>query len=179
LAEPPLRDVLGSARDDAGHLVRVDGAAVFLTHDTSVAPMALRTMVEQNHVLHRTVVLLAWDLADTPASPADTSVEVDRLGDENDGVVAVDATFGYRERPDLLRVLARARERDPDRLGDLDPDTALFFVSVPIPMLTRHGGMARWRQRVFLLIDRLATDPVEQLSLPRDRTVVLGRELSL
>jgi len=178
-AEPPLSDVLGSTRDGAGHLVRVDGAAVFLTHDTSVAPMALRTMVEQNHVLHRTAVLLAWDLADTPASPADTSVEVDRLGDEHDGVVAVDATFGYRERPDLLRVLARARERDPDRLGDLEPDTALFFVSVPIPMLTRHGGMARWRQRVFLLIDRLATDPVEQLSLPRDRTVVLGRELSL
>ena len=92
---------------------------------------------------------------------------------------AVDATFGYRERPDLLRVLARARERDPVRLGDLDPDTAVFFVSVPIPMLTRHGGMARWRQRVFLLIDRLATDPVEQLRLPRDRTVVLGREPTL
>jgi len=177
--EPSLADVLGAAPDSAGAPVRVDGTAVFLTHDTSVAPLALSTMVEQNHVLHRTVVLLAWELADTPASPAGTSVTVDGLGDEYDGVVAVDATFGYREHPDLTAVLARARESEAARLGDLDPETVVFFVSVPIPMLTRRGGMARWRQRVFLLIDRLATDPVEQLRLPRDRTVVLGRELSL
>ncbi|GAB3788975.1 potassium transporter Kup [Nocardioides ungokensis] len=178
-AEPPLAEVLAPVREGAAVPVRVDGTAVFLTHDTSVAPLALRTMVEQNHVLHRTAVLLAWDLADTPASPADTSVELDPLDDRYDGVVAVRATFGYRERPDLRRVLAGARQRDPERLVDLDPDTVVFFVSVPIPMLSRRGGMARWRQRVFLLVDRLATDPVEQLRLPRDRTVVLGRELTL
>jgi KUP system potassium uptake protein len=39
--------------------------------------------------------------------------------------------------------------------------------------------MARWRQRVFVLMDRLSTDRVEQLSLPRDRTVVIGREFDL
>ena len=39
--------------------------------------------------------------------------------------------------------------------------------------------MATWRQRLFLVLDRLATDRVDQLSLPRARTIRLGREFDL
>jgi K+ transporter len=39
--------------------------------------------------------------------------------------------------------------------------------------------MARWRQRIFVLMDRMSTDRVEQVALPRDQTVVIGREFDL
>ena len=37
--------------------------------------------------------------------------------------------------------------------------------------------MARWRQRLFVLMAKLSTDRVDQLELPRDRTIVIGREI--
>jgi len=39
--------------------------------------------------------------------------------------------------------------------------------------------MAIWRQRLFLVVNRLATDRVDQLSLPRARTIRGGREFDL
>jgi KUP system potassium uptake protein len=39
--------------------------------------------------------------------------------------------------------------------------------------------MARWRQRLFVLMTRLTTDRVDQLELPRERTIVIGREFEL
>lgn len=53
------------------------------------------------------------------------------------------------------------------------------MVSDEIPRVSRGCGMAVWRQRLFLVLDRLSTDRVGQLELPRDRTIVIGRELTL
>jgi K+ transporter len=52
-----------------------------------------------------------------------------------------------------------------------------------LPALLRRTSpgarMSHWRQRLFLLIDRLSTDRVDQLDLPRDRSVTVGREFDL
>jgi KUP system potassium uptake protein len=157
---------------------RVPGCAVFLTHDAGSPPIALRTMLEQTHVLHERVVLLSWTIEDKPAAPPEqTRVRVDDLGHRCDGVVGVHATFGYREHPNVEGALDEAgRESE---LAGIDGDGAVYFVSVPIPQLSDGGGMARWRQRCFLLLDRLASDPVALLDLPRERTVVIGRDVGL
>ena len=52
-------------------------------------------------------------------------------------------------------------------------------MSDPIPQLNPGGGMGSWRQRLFMLIHRLSTDRIEQLELPRDRTISIGREFDL
>ena len=153
---------------------RVPGDVVFLTHDAEVAPLALRVLVHQVHAVPARVILLSWHVEDTPSARAhEAAVDVATYGDRDAGVLAVDVTLGYRDRLDVEHVLAEAD------LDDFDPDRAFYVVSDPIPRLTRGGGMARWRQRLFLVIDRLATDRVEQLALPRDRSVVVGRELEL
>jgi KUP system potassium uptake protein len=166
---------------DAGQPAhRVEGSAVFLTADSDLAPFALRTVLERTHVLHRAVLMLSWRVEDTPAAPARRiSVDVDEFSDRYDGVVAMDVTLGYRDRLDVVGILHEARDQEHDALEELDPDTAVYFVSEPIPRLTKHSGMARWRQRIFVLMDRMSTDRVEQLALPRDRTVVIGREFDL
>ena len=54
-------------------------------------------------------------------------------------------------------VLSRACKHEPTALADVDPNRAAYYLSDPIPRLSHLGGMARWRQRVFLLLDRLQT----------------------
>ncbi|MBV9831125.1 MAG: KUP/HAK/KT family potassium transporter, partial [Marmoricola sp.] len=159
---------------------RVEGSAVFLTQDKEVAPIALCTMVEFGYPLPEHVVLLSWHVEDTPGAPADTSsVSVESFDDRYRGVHGVEVTLGYRERLDVQHVLGEACKDAPEALTDVDPATTRYFVSDPIPRLNRDNGIALWRQRLFLLIDRLSTDRVEQLRLPRDRTIVIGRELDL
>jgi KUP system potassium uptake protein len=159
---------------------RLEGTAVFLTQRKDIAPIALCTVVEFGYPLTEQVLLMSWHVEDTPGAPADrTSVSVETFDGRFEGIRAVEVTLGYRERLDIQQVLKAACEAAPDDLGAIDAETARFFVSDPIPRLDPHNGIAMWRQRLFLLIDRLSTDRVDQLKLPRDRTIVIGRELDL
>ena len=68
-------------------LHRVPGTAVFLTIG-DVAPFALRTTIEAEQLLPEHVVLLSWQVEDTPQAPAhEAVVDVDRFGDRYEGVV--------------------------------------------------------------------------------------------
>jgi KUP system potassium uptake protein len=159
---------------------RLEGSAIFLTQRKDIAPIALCTVVEFGYPLPEHVLLLSWHVEDTPGAPADrASVSVETFDDRYEGIRAVEVTLGYGERLDVQHVLEAACKEAPDHLGSIDPETARFFVSDPIPRLDRGNGIAMWRQRLFLFIDRLSTDRVDQLSLPRERTIVIGRELDL
>jgi KUP system potassium uptake protein len=171
-------DVLDALHQD--DVRRVDGTAVFLTRDKEIAPIALRAIVELGHTLPQRVVLLSWHVEDKPSAEAhEAAVDVHTFGDRYEGIVGVDVALGYRERLDVGHVLGAACEREPRALEGVEPDRAVYFISQPIPRLARDGAMALWRQRIFLLLDRLATDRAEQLSLPRARTIVIGREFDL
>ena len=172
--------VLAEVVSGPADLHRIPGTAVFLTDDNRVAPFALRTTVEASRVLPEHVVLLSWRVADTPSASAhESAVEIDTFGEHYDGVIGVAVTLGYRDRLDAGHVLSEACRREPQRMEGVDPDRATYVVSEPIPQVSRDRDMAAWRQRLFLAVDRLATDRVEQLSLPRDRTIVIGREFEL
>jgi KUP system potassium uptake protein len=158
---------------------RVSGTGVFLTEDAAVAPIAVRTVLELGHVLPERALILSWRQSDTPtAQPHERRVRVGDFGQPYDGVVSVEVTLGYRERLDVVAVLKDAVDQD-DELAQVDPETAYYFLSVPHPQLNRSSPMARWRQRLFLLLDQLSTDRVAQLRLPRDRTITVARELDL
>ena len=178
--ETTPEDVIAEITSSEGNRERLEGSAVFLTQDRHIAPMALCTMVELGYPLPEHVVLLSWHVEDKPGSPADrANVTVDSFEDRYEGVRAVEVTLGYRERLDVTHVLEDAIADEPEALEHIDPATARYFVSEPIPLLNAGNGMAVWRQRLFRLIDRVSTDRVEHLRLPRDRTIVIGRELEL
>jgi KUP system potassium uptake protein len=173
-------DMLGEIVTSTDPEHRTPGSAVFLTRDSHVAPLALCAVVESGYTLAERVVLLSWHVADTPSAPAnDAAVTVDTFGDRYAGILAVTVTLGYRERLDVIHVLEEACAAEPDALSGVDPKTARFFLSEPIPQLNSDNGMAMWRQRLFLLIDRLSTDRIEHLDLPHDRTIVIGRDFEL
>jgi KUP system potassium uptake protein len=151
-----------------------------------VTPMALRTMIEQNHVLHDVVVLLSWRTSDSPTTATGTQVEIDDLtscaspeDSLGSGVVSVDATFGYSERIDPIRVLRDAQACGNDTLRRLDDGKDLYFVSLPVAQFDRDGSMQRWRQVLFLAIRRVVPDPVDLLELPRERTIIIGHVIGL
>jgi KUP system potassium uptake protein len=173
-------DELASAASDDSDLRRLDGHVVFLTHDAQVAPLALRALVDTTRLMPEHVVLLSWDVDDAPSAAADeASARVHELGGDDWDMVGVAVTLGYRERLDVEHILHEASEAEPGLLAELDPDTALFVVTQLQLGTSRDAPWAQWRQRLFLGMERLARDRADQLSLPRRRTIVIGRELEL
>lgn len=185
--EVPIADYLHDVSGRPGATPhRVPGAAIFLGRDAGVTPMALRAMIDQNHVLHDVVVLLSWRTADSPTAATGTRVEIDDLigsaaaeSSVVSGIVSLDLTFGYSERIDPITALREAGSHGNETLARLDQAKDLYFVSLPIAQFDRHGTMQRWRQLLFLAILRVVPDPVDLLALPRDRTIIIGHGIGL
>jgi KUP system potassium uptake protein len=177
--EIPIPDLLDRVLEADEPLHDVGGSAVYLTPDSAVAPMAFDTLVCRQRIVHDVDVVMAWRVLDTPSAPEHNQVDVEVLSEQRVNVVRIEAVLGYHDRPDVLQLLRQAREKAPDCLEALDVEKTIVFASLPVPVLTRRKTLRRWPQRLFVAMDRLATDPVEQLSLPRDRTVLFGVELEL
>jgi KUP system potassium uptake protein len=169
-----LQTLLADASDS---LYRVDGDAVFITRSPDVVPVALRTMVEANHALQNRVVLLSWSTADVPTTAgSDHRMTVEAFPQ---GIIQVIAKVGYRERPRMTTILAEAQEKSQEAFGDFSVASATFFVSTPVPRFNPKSRMFKWSQMVFLTLEHLAPDQLDIIDLPRNRTIVLGREIEL
>jgi KUP system potassium uptake protein len=175
--EMPLIDLASLLTSAKRTLHRVPGDAVFITRNPDIVPLALRTMVTQNHALQKRAILLSWSTVDVPSTVGSASrIIVEELPS---GIVRVIAKVGFREHPRMVEILTEAHRVDNGALEDFAASRATFFISTPVPRYNPSSRMFRWSQRLFLAIDRLAPDPLDVIELPRDRTIVLGREVAL
>jgi KUP system potassium uptake protein len=176
IAEGPLQAFVDKLSRHRG-LLRVPGTAVFLNRGTKTAPLALRANVEHNHVLHDHVVIVTIDTLPVPRVNDSERIEIDPLGQTNDGIIHVTARFGYMETPDIRRAL---RLLEPTKTeGFIGIDDATYFVSKI--ELTKGGApsMPAWRTNLFIATSRLSADAVGSFSLPRDRTLIMGSRIEV
>ncbi|WP_157887693.1 KUP/HAK/KT family potassium transporter [Frondihabitans sp. PAMC 28766] len=160
-----------------GTLFRVPGDAVFITRNPTIVPIALRTMVSTNHSLQKRAILLSYKTIDVPSTVG--SPHRITVTSYPDGIVQVVAKIGFREHPRMTALLTEASKVDDGCLDDFAASRATFFISTPVPRYNRGSKMFRWAQILFLALDRLAPDPLDVIELPRDRTIVIGREIPL
>jgi KUP system potassium uptake protein len=176
--EGPLTAFLDQVHADG--VPRVPGTAVFPHPSKETAPLALRANLQHNHVLHERVVLISGHTETVPHIPWAERLVIDSLGDETDGILHIDARFGFQDSTDFPEVLRRASARDDRELtADLDPDQASYFVSRITLRRTRRPGMRIWRKVLFIALAHNAASQVEFLHLPDDRTVVMGSHVDL
>ena len=175
--EMPLTELENLLTGTRGVPYRVPGDAVFIARNATIVPIAMISMVTQNSALHQRAILLSWSTADVPTTiGSHHRISVEKL---SSGVVQVIAKIGYREHPRMTELLTEAHAINKLALADFAASRATYFISTPIPRYNRASKMFRWSQVLFLAIDRLAPDPLDMIELPRDRTIVLGREIRL
>ncbi len=159
----------------ADEVQRVRGTAVFPHPNKETTPLALRANVAHNHVLHEHIVLITGRTANIPHIPWDRRITVDHLGAAHDGVLHVDAEFGFQDATDFPEVLRRVAGRYPETA--LDAEHASYFVSRIRPRRSGRPGLSRWRKRLFLALAQNAPSQTEFLGLPDDRTIVVSGEV--
>jgi KUP system potassium uptake protein len=175
--EGSLREFVGQLRQNEPPTIRVPGTAIFLNRGRTAAPLAMRANVENNHIRHEHVLIVAIETEPVPRVPADARLIVDDLGYSDDGIFHVTIRSGYMEHTDVPRAL---RMLDPGTTeGRLELDEASYFLSKIELQKGDRPTMAPWRKRLFIATSYITADAAEHFGLPRDRTVIIGSHIEV
>ena len=149
---------------------RVAGTAVFLVSDQGLTPNALLHNLKHNKVLHERNLFVTVRHHEVPWIAETERCEIEALGND---CWQVTLHFGFKNEPDVPTALERLRAS-----GCVveDMDTS-YFLSRDIVIPTFGGGMADWREKLFVGMHRNASAAADFLRLPTNRVVELGSKV--
>ena len=166
----PLASFLATCEEAAE--ARVSGTAVFLTTQTDLVPITLLRNLKHNKVLHRMVLLVRVITENIPRVAGADRIKTRALGC---GFWQIEAHFGFAQTPNIPRELGRAHIPGLK----LDPSQLSFFVGRANVKSTSRPGMARWRERLYSGLARVATRSTDFFRIPPDRVIELGAEVEI
>jgi KUP system potassium uptake protein len=153
--------------------VRVRGTAVFLTPSNDFMPPALLHNLRHNQVLHERNIVLTVETLPVPRAD-----EHERMAwtDVGAGFARLTLRFGYMEDPDVPLALKRWPIPGPP----LDPMRTTYFATrESISPAPGRGGMARWRDKLFVIMSRNATPATTYFGITGSRLVELGVQVEI
>jgi KUP system potassium uptake protein len=152
--------------------IRVPGTAIFLTNTPETAPSALLHNLKHNKVLHERVWILSVVTENTPRVPLSKRYEVAKLSEDFTRVIL---HFGYMESPRIPAALALLR-----RAGmKFDIMTTSFILGRRTIKPATNSEMPAWQDRLFITLARQAAPPTDFFSIPSDRVVELGAQVTV
>lgn len=152
---------------------RVEGTAVFLTAHIDFVPVALLHNLKHNRVLHERVLFLKLSIWDVPYVKDEERLTVKELGGN---VYVIRAVHGFKETPDISRVLALLEMQTGMKLELSDTS---FFLARDTVVPSNLPGMAIWRERLFAWMMQNAAKPSDFFRIPPNRVVELGTKIEI
>lgn len=151
---------------------RHTGTGVYLHRTRGVVPLALLANLRHNDSLHDTIVLVSAVTVDRPHVHAAKRA---RVTHHDLGFHQVELFYGFTDSTpvaaDLERLLIDGISFDP-------AFTTYFFGRERIEA-TERPGMWMWRDRLFVLLSRNASDPSRHFGIPPERSVDIGVYIDL
>jgi KUP system potassium uptake protein len=157
---------------DLSDIPRVPGAAVFFSSTRVGYPGSFLHNLKHNKVVHEQTVFMTVEFDDVPRVRDDERIEIQRGAS---GVVRLVAHFGFREDPDIERVLRLARRKDLS----LEVDQTSFFTSKPVIVSVSRRGLFGWRRSLFGWMMQNSPSAATYFRLPANRVIELGSQVAV
>jgi KUP system potassium uptake protein len=109
---------------------------------------------------------------ETPTAEADERVEVTSLGDSFYKVIL---RFGFAEDPDVPQTLGSVGQCGLP----FDMMDTTFFLSRESIVATDRPGMALWRDKLFVFLQRNAIPATAFFQIPGNRLIELGTQVEI
>jgi KUP system potassium uptake protein len=151
---------------------RVSGTAIFLRGESDGVPHAMLHNLLHNKVLHERVVFLTVHITDEPRVEAQSRVCITGLGH---GCHQVDVRFGFKDEPDIPGIMDLCAHHGLP----FDMMQTSFFVARQTVISTPGGGMAPWREHLFVAMQRNARDAADYYRIPTNRVIELGTQVEI
>ncbi len=166
----PMRDLIRML--EKSKPTRVSGTAIFLTSDAEVAPSALMHNLKHNKVLHERVFIVSVNTEQTPRVSPNKRYEIEKLSDD---FTKVTLHFGFMESPRVPAALATMRKAGLK----FDIMTTSFFLGRRSLKQSPNSGMPVWQDKLFIVLSRQASNATDFFSIPSDRVVELGAQVTV
>jgi KUP system potassium uptake protein len=151
---------------------RVEGTGIFMTTNPDGVPNALLHNLKHNKVLHGRIIFLSIVMEDIPRVPKEDYVWIENLGH---GFYSIRAHYGFKESPNVPAMLQDCRLQSMH----FDMMDTSFFINRESLIATPKGGMALWREHLFVWMSHLATKASEYFRIPTNRVVELGTQVEI
>jgi KUP system potassium uptake protein len=166
----PLEDFLASlfvAPPD-----RVYGTAIFLRGESDGVPHALLHNLSHNKVLHERVVFLTVHMREVPWVPAEEQAKVVELGHN---CFQINVDYGFKDEPDIPKILVQCAQ-----LGlSFEMMETSFFIARQTVISAPGGGMAPWREHLYVAMSRNARGAADYYQIPPNRVIELGTQVEI
>ncbi|WP_029651831.1 potassium transporter Kup [Methylocystis sp. SB2] len=151
---------------------RVPGTAIFLTSDPAVAPAALLHNIKHNKVLHERVLVICVRTEDRPRVAPEKRFEIERLSGD---FYRATLHYGFMESPRVPAALAAMRKAG----FKYDIMTTSFFLGRRSIKESPSSEMPVWQDKLYVALTRQAANATDFFSIPSDRVVELGAQVTI
>lgn len=152
--------------------VRIPRTGVFFSSRRGGYPSAFLHNLKHNMVVHEKAVFVNVDFADSPYVDDEERLDIERL---EEGRWRVNAQFGFREDPDVTKILKLCAMRGLR----IDRDTASFFTSKSELVLVSKPKGFGLRRKLFAWMLQNSPTVADYLRLPPDRVVELRNQVAV
>jgi KUP system potassium uptake protein len=152
---------------------RVEGTAVFLTGNMKTVPVALLHNLKHNRILHERVFFLKISIWDVPFVDDDKRIILTPIGDN---IYQLRAVFGFKEVPDINRVLELTAQQFGMQFELMETS---FFIARDTLVPRNLLGMSLWREYIFAWMYQNGAKPSDFFRLPTNRIVELGSKIEI
>jgi len=152
---------------------RVEGTAIFLTAHIDYVPIAMLHNLKHNRVMHERIFFVKLSTWDVPYVDDHERLSINDLGGN---IFLVRAVYGFKESPDINKVLALLSEQKNIQFNLMDTS---FFVARDTIVPSANPGMALWREKLFGWMMQNAAKPSDFFKIPTNRLVELGAKVEI
>lgn len=128
--------------------------------------------MKHNKVLHEKNVILSVLTADTPYVREEERVSIESLSDTFSQVTL---RFGYMEIPNVTKALPACRQHG----RKLNVMQTSFFLSRPTLKPAPNSPLPKCEDHLFVHLARFSDDATTYFSLPTDRVVDVGSQITV
>lgn len=151
----------------------VPGDAIFLTGTPNIVPHAMLHNIKHNKVLHERNIIVTVITKDIPYVVQEDRVAVEQLDER---FYRITIYYGFKDKPSITPALKQAY----DELDfDFDLMQVSFFISRERIIHTVGDGMAPWREKLFISLQRNTSPVSDFYQIPTNRVVELGSQIEI
>lgn len=151
----------------------VKGQAIFMTSTPKIVPHAMLHNLKHNKILHELNFLINVVTQDVPYVTDEDRLYIDRL---NPRFIKIVVYYGFKDEPNIPKALEQA-------CHELDIEFNMmqmsFFISRDRVISKVGEGMAPWREKLFISMQRNTSPVSDFYQIPTNRVVELGTQIEI
>lgn len=151
----------------------VSGHAIFLTSTPMIVPHAMLHNLKHNKVLHELNFLITVETQDIPYVKDSDRLHIERLSPR---FIKIMIHYGFKDEPNIPEALKLAYEELELEYNMMQMS---FFISRDRVISNVEEGMAPWREKLFISMQRNTSAVSDFYQIPTNRVVELGSQIEI